>query len=158
LKPINQQNTKTKPDSIKSTQFELTTIHKKMKTHTYQSLLLAAVIGISLQAKAVSYDASSSDSLTPSGYLNAGVSSELAPVAPSSIVASMETSVVTPASPVYVNPNPNFNAVVASTGGFNDPVGAAPLSIPEPTTLALTGFGGLIALTFVRRFGKANRA
>ena len=117
-----------------------------MKTLKYQSLMTLAVLGLSIQAN---YGA---DSLSP---LN-GASSDLASsfTAP----AAMEANVVPLTSPVYVNPNPNFDAVVASTGGFNDPVGAAPLSIPEPTTLALIGFGGLIALTFVRRFGKANRA
>ena len=117
-----------------------------MKTLKYQSLMTLAVLGLAVQAN---YGA---DSLTPLNSANTDLATAF--MAP----AATETSVVAPASQVYVDQNPSCNAVVASTGGINDPAGPAPLSIPEPTTLALTGLGGLIALTFVRRFGKANRA
>jgi hypothetical protein len=112
-----------------------------MKTLKNQSLIIVAAIGLSVQA---SYGADSLSPLSPSASLNAGG------------IGSVNANVATSVSiPTYSNPNQNFGAAAAA---FNNPVGAEPLSIPEPTTLALTGFCGLIALIFARRFGKTHRA
>lgn len=113
-----------------------------MKTLKYQSLIIVAAIGLSVQAN---YGA---DSLSPSGYLNAGG------------IGSLDANVAISGSiPAYSNPNQNFSAAAANSSvAFNNPVGAEPLVAPEPSTLALTGFCGLIALIFARRFGKNHRA
>jgi hypothetical protein len=116
-----------------------------MKTLTYQSLIIVAAIGLSVQA---SYGA---DSLSPLG------TSDLAASGPSLGVASGIGSVNANVA-ISGSMNQNFGAAAANSVAFNNPVGAEPLSIPEPTTLALTGFCGLIALIFVRRFGKTHRA
>jgi hypothetical protein len=112
-----------------------------MKTLKYQSLIIVAAIGLSVQAN---YGA---DSLSPSGYLNAGG------------IGSLDANVAISGSiPAYSNPNQNFSAAAATSVAFNNPVGAQPLVVPEPSMLALTGFCGLIALIFGRRFGKNHRA
>ena len=117
-----------------------------MKTLKCQSLIIVAAIGLSMQA---SYGA---DSLSPLG------TSYLAASGPSLSVAggvgSVNANVATSGSM-----NQNFGAAAANSVAFNNPVGAEPLSlVPEPTTLAVTGFCGLIALIFARRFGKTHRA
>jgi hypothetical protein len=127
--------------------------------------MLAAIV-TSVQAKGVAYG-TESGSLAPSGYLNASGANSLLPdylaaAGPSSSVAggidSMVANVAASGSiPTYGNPSQNFSAIAANNNGLNT-VGAAPLVIPEPTTLVLTGFGGLIALIFIRRLGKTNRA
>jgi hypothetical protein len=119
-----------------------------MKTLKNQSLIIVAAIGLSVQAN---YGA---DSLSPLGtsYLAASGPSLSGAGGIGSVNANVATSV---SIPTYSNPNQNFGAAAAA---FNNPVGAEPLSIPEPTTLALTGFCGLIALIFARRFGKTHRA
>lgn len=115
-----------------------------MKTLTYQSLIILAAIGLSVQA---SYGADSLSPLSPSASPNAGG------------IGSVDANVVTSGSiPAYSNPNQNFTTAAANGVAFNNPVGAEPLSTPEPNTLALTGFCGLIALIFARRFGKTHRA
>ena len=115
-----------------------------MKTLTYQSLIIVAALGLSVQAN---YGA---DSLSPSGFLNEAVGVG---------IGAVDTGVLTSGSiPTYSSPVQNFSSAAANTVGYSSPVGAEPLSIPEPTTLALAGFGGLIALTFARRFGKTHRA
>lgn len=131
--------------------------------------MLAAIV-TSVPGTGVAYGTSfnESGSLAPSGYLNDSGANSLLPdylaaAGPSSSVAGgidpMVANVVASGSiPTYGNPSQNFSAIAANNNGLNNPVGAAPLVIPEPTTLVLTGFGGLIALIFIRRLGKTNRA
>ena len=131
-----------------------------MKTIKYQALLTLAVIGLSVQANYAS------DSLSPSGYLNASAGSELgttylANVAPSPVmtVASspVENLLNSVSTPILNTPSQGYAAAVSSGFQDNNPAGAAPQVIPEPTTLALAGFGGLTALAFLRKFGKVGR-
>jgi hypothetical protein len=123
-----------------------------MKTLKCQSLMIVAAIGLSVQAN---YGA---DSLSPLGTssLAASGSSLSVPGGVGSVVGA--NVAISGSIPTYSNPNQNFGAAAANNVAFNNPVGAEPLSIPEPTTLALTGFCGLIALIFARRFGKTHRA
>ena len=124
--------------------------------------MLAAIV-TSVQAKGAFNE---SGSLAPSGYLNVSGANSLLPdylaaAGPSSsVVGGVDPMVANVAASVstYGNPAQNFSAIAANNNGLNNPVGAAPLVIPEPTTLALAGFGGLIALIFIRRLGKTNRA
>jgi PEP-CTERM motif len=145
-----------------------------MKTLKYVSLMLLATIVMSVQAKGVASGMPFNESdnvagsLAPSGYLNASGANSwlpdyLAAARPSSSVAggidSMVVNVVASGSiPNYGNPGQNFSAVAVNSVEHNNPVGAEPLVVPEPTTLALIGFGGLVALTFMRRLGKTNQA
>jgi hypothetical protein len=128
-----------------------------MNSVKYQSLVMLAALGLSVQAN---YGA---DSLAPSGYLNAGLGSDLAAMGPNSVVGgavgSMDANVMTSGSaPIFNNPGQSFVAAVPGSIQNNIPAGPEPLVIPEPTTLALTSFGGLTALICMRRFGKNNRA
>src|SRR5208283_3117536 len=99
--------------------------------------------------------------------LNAGAGGELgtsylATEAPSPIMtvtgSPMENLLNSAATPILNAPSQSYAAAVTSTVIENNPGGPAPLVIPEPTTLALAGLGGLTALAFMRRFGKAGRA
>jgi len=137
-----------------------------MKTLKYQSLVMLAAIGLSVQPN---YAA---DSLSPSGYLNAGAGSDLgtsylSTTTPSSIIggpaSSMDLNALTLGSAPFLN-NPSQSFAASAPSGFQNsiPGGAQPLTIapviPEPSTLALTCVGGLTALVFMRRFGRTNRA
>jgi hypothetical protein len=122
------------------------------------SLIMLAVVGLSLQANAASNvstlngDGSSiANSLAPSGIFNAGA-------------VSSDTSYLTTMAPslsggsVVSAPIQNFSATVANSTSYNDSIGAQTIKVgPEPTTLALTTLGGLSALVFTRHFRKSHR-
>ena len=133
-----------------------------MKQLKPQSLAILAAVVFSVQA---SYAA---DSLAPAGYQTANYGTELsiaadAVAAPSSIIVAsspvMDASVASAdAVSILNNSSQDFAAALSSPGQNNNPGSPEPMVIPEPTTLALTGFCGLAALIFMRRLGKANRA
>jgi hypothetical protein len=121
------------------------------------SLIVLAVVGLSLQANAASNESilngsgsSIANSLAPSGYFKADAVSDtsyLAVMAPSLSGGNVSA------------PIQNFSAIAANSTIYNNSVGAETIKVlPEPTTLALTTLGGLSALVFTRHFRKSRRA
>ena len=142
-----------------------------MKKLTYLTVIMLATVVTSVQANQAAYGTLFNDSgtvvgsLAPSGSFNTSGATSLLPgyLTPawssSSVAIGVDSLVANVASSGSIpvgNLSQNFNSIGANSTDYNNPVGAEPQVVPEPTTLVFVGLGGLTALIFMRRLGKAN--